>query len=250
MSVHTHKKLPLRTGLGSTKLGWQLESPTRNLHYLFFFLTDHQRAQNWWIYHISNFFFLVQKMHAGVEEAIIIPSPPWLSAESFLEPWNCVLPHVGKTRHVGELTPLEQVSVNRSWDISFLAGWVKMLGDLHHSSLRAPARGVATCPQHLLSLASLPFLTHSPLLLPMFLGSLTKQFAIEYLPQGPLRNPSQRQKTTIQKVDKNMDSRVKYLGSSLCFYYSSCVILGNIFIFFFVKFSCACSIEKCDYPIE
>ena len=28
---------------------------------IYFFLTDHQRAQNWWIYHISNFFFFWYK---------------------------------------------------------------------------------------------------------------------------------------------------------------------------------------------
>lgn len=153
-------------------------------------------------------------MHAGVEEAIIIPSPPWLSAESFLEPWNCVLPHVGKTRHVGELTPLEQVSVNRSWYISFLAGWVNTLGDLHHSSLRAPARGAATCSLMPPVTGFFTFpdsFSTSPTHIPW----ITYQTICNWiLTSGSpfLGNPSQRQKTTIQKVDKNIDSRVKIFG--------------------------------------
>lgn len=171
---------------------------------------------------------------------------------AFLSHRTVFFPHIGKARHVGELIPQEQLSENRSWCISFLAGWVKMLGVTYTISLRAPARGAVTSS---LMHPVVGFLTspdYSPLLIPMFLGSLTKQFATKYLPQGP---PSQQTQVKDRRllyrrwiITRILES--KYLGSSLCFHQSSCVILGNIFIFLFVKFSCGHSIEKCDYPIE
>ena len=123
--------------------------------------------------------------------------------------------------------------------------------DLHHLP-KSPSKGSS----NLLINASchwLPFLSWliPHVSYPCSLYHLpNKLFAIKYIPQGP---PSWGTQVKDRRLLYRRWIRIwilesKYLGSSLCFYYSSCVILGNIFIFLFVKFSCACSIEKCDYP--